>query len=299
MDPHPQPVVRVEAAARSHTGCVRRRNEDHFVFGRFGRFLEIAGSNLPPGVPAERHEEFGFCALVADGMGGREGGQEASRIALEAAYAIQIAKRDWLLRIGPEDVPEVLKRVRDHIAAIDRAVAARGASTPGLSGMRTTLTAAIVLGENLFLGHVGDSRGYLLRAGRLHRLTHDQTMAQLLADVGEIEPSEVAGHHLSHILTQSLGAGDELAVEARHLLLADGDRLLLATDGLAAVAEDAELERLLVRTPDTEAAADRLLELALDRGAPDNVTVVVGRATITRQRRSTRRASAVHSRARR
>jgi protein phosphatase len=232
-------------------------------------------------------------------MGGREGGQEASRLALQAAWELQIAKRDWLLKIGPEDVPEVLRRIRDHIAAIDRAVAARGAATPGLSGMRTTLTAAVVLGEHLVLGHVGDSRGYLLRAGRLHRLTHDQTMAQLLADVGEIDPSEVSGHHLSHVLTQSLGAGDELAVEAQHVTLADGDRLLLATDGLAAVAEDAELERLLVRTPGSDQAADRLLELALDRGAPDNVTVVVAHVAIPRRRQARRRTAAVRTRARR
>jgi protein phosphatase len=278
-EPDPAPVFRVDAAARSHPGRVRKRNEDHFVFGRFGRFVEIGGTNLPPDSPVVRREEAAFYAMVADGMGGRAGGDEASRRAIEISYLLQLARRDWILRPAPEDLPELLRRMDEHLQEVDRRLARHAGSKPGLEGMRTTLTACAILGEVLVVGHVGDSRAYLFRRGKLHPLTRDQTMARLLADLGEIESREIDSHHLSHVLTQAVGAGEELAVDVRHLPIREGDRLLLASDGLAAVASEAEVERLMAASPEPEEAADRLLELALDRGAPDNVTLLVARVT--------------------
>jgi protein phosphatase len=272
-------VLRVDAAARSHPGRVRKRNEDHFVFGRFGRFVEIGGSNLPADSPVVRREESAFYALVADGVGGRAGGDQASRRAIELAYLLQLARRDWILRPAPEDLPELMRRMDEHLQEVDRRLARHAEVSPGLEGMRTTLTACAILGDVLLVGHVGDSRAYLFRRGRLHALTRDQTMARLLADLGEIESREIDGHHLSHVLTQAVGAGEELAVDVRHLPVRDGDRLLLASDGLAAVASETEIERLMAAAPDPEEAVERLLELALDRGAPDNVTLLVARVT--------------------
>ena len=224
-----------------------------------------------------RHEESAFYALVADGMGGRAGGDQASRRALELSYLLQLARRDWILSPAPGDVPELMRRMDEHLQEVDRRLARDAGSTPGLEGMRTTLTACAVVGAELIVGHVGDSRAYLFRRGRLHPLTRDQTMARLLADLGEIESREIEDHHLSHVLTQAVGAGEELAVDVRHLPVRDGDRLLLASDGLAAVASEEEVERLMVACPEPEEAAERLLELALDRGAPDNVTLLVAR----------------------
>lgn len=275
------PRVEVVAAARSHPGRVRMRNEDHFVQGRFGRFVAIESSNLPVGSPPARHEEAAYFAVLADGMGGRAGGAEASRLALQTGWDLQVARKDWILRITWEEVPEILARVEQRIRGIDAALAARTARDPDLAEARTTLTAAVVLGDSLVVGHVGDSRAYLMREGRLRALTHDQTLAQLLADVGEIEPDAVRHHQLSHVLTQSIGAGSALEVEVRHVWLCDRDRLLLATDGLDAVAEPEEVERLLARVETPAEAVDRLLELALDRGAPDNVTVLVADVSIT------------------
>jgi protein phosphatase len=276
-EPAPAPVFRVDAAARSHPGRVRKRNEDHFVFGRFGRFVEIGGSNLPEDSPVVRREEAAFYALVADGMGGRAGGDEASRRAIELAYLLQLARRDWILRPTPEDMPELMRRMDEHLQEVDRRLARHAEALPGLEGMRTTLTACAILGDVLVVGHVGDSRAYLFRRGKLHPLTRDQTMARLLADLGEIESREIDGHHLSHVLTQAVGAGEELAVDVRHLPVREGDRVLLASDGLAAVAGEAEIERLMAAAPEPEEAVERLLELALDRGAPDNVTLLVAR----------------------
>jgi protein phosphatase len=273
----PAPVFRVDAAARSHPGHVRKRNEDHFVFGRFGRFVEIGGTNLPEGSPVVRREEAAFYAMVADGMGGRAGGDQASRRALELSYLLQLARRDWILSPTPEDLPELMRRMDQHLQEVDRRLARDAEQLPGLEGMRTTLTACAVVGAELIVGHVGDSRAYLFRRGRLHPLTRDQTMARLLADLGEIESREIDDHHLSHVLTQAVGAGEELAVDVRHLPVRDGDRLLLASDGLAAVATEAEVERLLTACPEPEEAAAKLLELALDRGAPDNVTLLIAR----------------------
>lgn len=275
----PAPVLRVDAAARSHPGRVRKRNEDHFVFGRFGRFVEIGGTNLPEDSPVVRREEAAFYALVADGMGGRAGGDEASRRAIELAYLLQLARRDWILRPTPEELPELMRRMDEHLQEIDRRLARHAEASPGLEGMRTTLTACAILGDVLVVGHVGDSRAYLFRRGKLHPLTRDQTMARLLADLGEIESREIEGHHLSHVLTQAVGAGEELVVDVRHLPIRGGDRVLLASDGLAAVASEAEIERLMAAAPEPEEAVERLLELALDRGAPDNVTLLVARVS--------------------
>ena len=117
--------VEVEAAARTHPGRVRTRNEDHFVHGRFGRFLAIEGSNLPDGAPPPRHEESAFFAVLADGMGGRSGGAEASRIALQAGWDLHIARKDWMLRLRWDEVPEILSRMEDRIRRIDAALAPR------------------------------------------------------------------------------------------------------------------------------------------------------------------------------
>lgn len=276
-EPDPAPVFRVDAAARSHPGLVRKRNEDHFVFGRFGRFVEIGGTNLPAESPVVRREEAAFYAMVADGMGGRAGGDRASRRALELSYLLQLARRDWILDPKPEDLPELMRRMEHHLQEVDRRLARDAEKLPGFEGMRTTLTACAVIGSELIVGHVGDSRAYLFRRGRLHPLTRDQTMARLLADLGEIESREIEDHHLSHVLTQAVGAGEELAVDVRHLPIRDGDRLLLASDGLTAVASEEEVERLIAACPEPEAAVEKLLELALDRGAPDNVTLLIAR----------------------
>jgi protein phosphatase len=144
--------------------------------------------------------------------------------------------------------------------------------------MGTTLTLAWSLGGELFVAHVGDSRAYLLRHGKLHRLTRDHTRAQELADLGVISDEDVATHRLRHVLTQALGiceGGGEPDME--RIRLDDGDRLLVCTDGLTNMVDEATITAELdpARNASADAACQRLLELALNRGGKDNVTIVV------------------------
>jgi protein phosphatase len=141
--------------------------------------------------------------------------------------------------------------------------------------MGTTLTVAYSVGLDLIAFHVGDSRAYVLRDGHLTQLTRDQTVAQALADAGKIPAEDVASHDLRHVLTQAIGAeSGEATATARQVCLADGDRLLLCTDGLSDLASNDEIADELNRAPSPQAACDALVKLALDRGGRDNVTVI-------------------------
>jgi serine/threonine protein phosphatase PrpC len=232
-------TLRLRYSVRSHVGKVREGNEDS----------AYAGSRL---------------ALVADGMGGHAAGEVAS-----AAVVATLAQLDE--DEAGLDLLEVLaaavRAANDHLRAM---VAADSA----LEGMGTTLTALLSSGTRLGIAHVGDSRGYLLRDGEFSQLTHDQTLVQRMVDEGRITEEQAEVHPQRSLLTQALdgrpGVEPDLSVrEARR-----GDRYLLCSDGLSGyVAADVIGQTLGL--PDADLAAERLIELALMAGAPDNVTVVI------------------------
>ena len=152
----------------------------------------------------------------------------------------------------------------------------RGRRDPALRGMGTTLTAARSLGRDLLITHVGDSRAYLLRARGLHRLTRDHTYAQLLVDTGQLAPDDVAGSRHRHVLTNALGGSSEdVLVDTDRLQLEDGDRLLLCSDGLTDLVDDATITSILLEATRSSEACERLVQRALDSGGRDNVTVIV------------------------
>lgn len=267
----------VEAAGASHTGLRRSGNEDAFTFGRIGRFMDVIESNLPPSPLTGRMEQVGWFAVVADGMGGRAAGEVASRAALAAAFEATLRRATWVLRVTSDDVPEVLDRMRALVEKVHHAVSGAARSDRRLAGMGTTFTLARIAGSSLVIAHVGDSRIYLLRRGVLRQLTRDQTTAQLLADLGEIRPEEVARHSASHILTQAIGSGKPIKAEVRHVWLLEGDRLLLATDGLTSVVSEAEIAEAMAKEATAREVVDGLIARALEGGGPDNVTVVFAR----------------------
>ncbi len=268
-----------DAAGATHPGKVREGNEDAFIFGRVGRFLQIEGTNLPPSPIPSRVEQAGWFALVADGIGGRAAGEVASQAALLAAFEATLGRRDWVNRVEPGDIPAVLERMRDLVERVHGSVSDLARADPALKGMGTTFSLARVAGASLLVGHVGDSRVYLLREGKLRQLTTDQTAAQLLADLGEIRPDQVARHRLSRMLTQAVGSGRDILVEARHTWLMNGDGLLIASDGLTKVLDDARIESEISRNDSAQEVVDRLIDCTLEGGAPDNVTVVFARVS--------------------
>ena len=233
-------------AARTHVGHVRSRNEDGFVCG--ARVL-----------------------AVADGVGGHPGGDVASAVALQPLAALQHAlARDGL----PADPHAALT------AAVRRGnadVLAAAAREPGLEGMATTLTAALLGDDAAYLAHVGDSRAYLWRPGQgLRQLTTDHSVVGEAVAAGLMSPEAADAHPDRHVITRVVGLEPDVEVDAPEPVpLRDGDRIVLCSDGLPeGVARD-EVARILGSTPTARTAAEALVDAALAGGAPDNVTVAV------------------------
>ena len=224
----------------------------------------------------ERTEEVNYVMVVADGMGGHAAGEVASRMAISALVSLALDVPDWIFKVDQEHAREIERRARKRVQEVGAMLVERGRRDPALRGMGTTLTAARSLGRDLLITHVGDSRAYLLRAGVLHRLTRDHTYAQLLVDTGQLAPGDVAGSRHRHVLTNALGGSSEdVQVDTDRLRLEDGDRLLLCSDGLTDLVDDATITDILREATLSSDACERLVQRALDSGGRDNVTVIV------------------------
>ena len=268
--------LRVELGALSHPGKVRLRNEDHYLALRLYRARETLATNLPEGdLPAHTHQA-GYVMVVADGIGGRSGGEHASRRAIGALIDVATRIPDWTLKLDDLLAGELMQRAEAYFGRVDAILEAEAAADPALTGMGTTMTMVYLLDRDLLVAHVGDSRAYRFRDGALSRLTQDQTMAQALADAGVIAAEEVRSHRQRHILTGALGAKSGVPrVELGRHDLQDGDRVLVASDGLTEMVTDEGIAEILRRESDPTAACAALVAAALDHGGTDNVTVVV------------------------
>lgn len=233
----------MRAEALTHTGLIRPDNEDAFL------------------VDAEK----GILA-VADGMGGHQAGEVASFLALKA-----LAEK---LKEGVADDP--LAKLQAAVRFANEVVYRSACLRPEFSGMGTTLTVAWVVGSQAFLAHVGDSRAYLFRDGHLEALTHDHSYVGELVRSGGLTAEEARFHPHRNILTRALGTEADVIVDTRVVELRTGDLLLLCTDGLLEVVKDEEIAEVLTLNKGLKKAVQSLVELALERGGPDNVTVVLG-----------------------
>ncbi len=232
-------VLRLRYAAVSDVGMVRQGNEDS----------AYAGPNL---------------LLLADGMGGHAGGEVASASAIASMRDLR----------PPEGGGDPTETVRSGVASAGERLRALVRDRPELEGMGTTLTLLMHSGDVIAVGQVGDSRGYLLRAGVLERVTHDQTFVQSLVDQGRISDEEAKTHPQRNLLLQALDGRVEVEPEVVLRTARPGDRYLLCSDGLSSVVSEPTIRDVLqVGTP--REAADRLVDLALRAGAPDNVTCLV------------------------
>lgn len=270
------PTARVDTGAVSHTGHVRSNNEDQFFVTRLTRSMETVLSSLPSHEIPDRAEEVNYVLVVADGMGGHAAGETASRLAIGAIASLAWEFPDWIFRVDKEHTPEIRRRARRVVEQISSIVFEEGQHDLRLRGMGSTLTAARSYGRDLLIVHVGDSRAYLFRSGRLHRLTKDHTYAQLLVDTGQIAPSEAGASKVRHILTNAVGGPTEdVTVDIDLLRLDDGDRLLLCSDGLTDLVTDDTIASILSGVPASSEACQALLQLALDGGGKDNITAIV------------------------
>lgn len=275
--------VEVEVAARSDRGRKRENNEDTFLVYRAGRFVERIQSNIPESELASRYEDGGYLLAVADGMGGMRAGEVASREALLEGFRLVLRAPRWLLSLDDPatrdaEIEAFFERVQGYLAGMHAALLRHMAADPSKKGMGTTYTAAYSIGFDLFVIHIGDSRAYVFHDGELKRITRDHTLAQRLADQGAISQEEVDTHPKRHVLTRVVGGtGGWFRAEIHHTQLHPGDVVLVCTDGLTGMVSHEEIARVLGNAPTCEEACDSLLGLALERGAPDNVTLIAAR----------------------
>jgi protein phosphatase len=274
-------LVEIDLAGLTHPGKVRPNNEDQFFAARFDRTMTSLLTNLRPGDYPSASSETTYGMLVADGMGGHAAGEVASRTAVTVLLDLVLRTPDWIMRLDAEAAEEAMRRGRERLQQIQRALIEQARAQPRLAGMGTTLTLAWSLGAELMLLHVGDSRAYLIHQGQLRQLTKDQTVVQEMIDAGVLSPQEAARHRLRHMLTSALSTDDmKVHVEFRWIKLTDGDQLLLCTDGLTEMVPDAKMAEVLRQAGSAEAACRTLVDLALEAGGKDNVTVVLARYRI-------------------
>jgi protein phosphatase len=279
--PPPEPAtaaVEVELAAQSHPGLARPNNEDHYLVFRGQRVLESLLTNLPEREIANLHVEVAYGLLVADGMGGHAAGEVASRVAIGTLVNLVLNTPDWIMRWGAAEINEVMHRTSERFLWTDKVLRDEARANPHLHEMGTTMTVAVSLGAELILAHVGDSRVYLLRDGRLHQLTQDHTMTQALVKQGIVPQKAAKNHPFRHVLMNVLGgSADPARPEVEHIALSHGDQLLLCTDGLTDMVDDATIAATLSSAGSASTACQTLVDTALTNGGKDNVTVVLGR----------------------
>jgi serine/threonine protein phosphatase PrpC len=268
-----------DISGASHQGHVRENNEDSYLVIRFGRSLERLATNLDEHLLEANYGLTGYGMLVADGMGGMAAGEVASRRALSTLIELIVDTTDWTLALKRDkDVKTVLDRMTRRFFQIDKILKDEAARDETLDGMGTTLTVAGMLGTDLVLGHVGDSRAYLLREDTFRQLTTDHTLAQLLIDAGVASSGDPASRSMRHVLTAAIGSLDErIEPQVQRFRLMPCDQLLLCTDGLTEMVEDELIADVLREATSAKSACQNLIDLALSAGGTDNITVALAR----------------------
>jgi protein phosphatase len=246
---------------------------------RFTRSLETLFTNVAEGLLEPSFDETGFGMLVADGIGGMAAGDVASRTALCRLVELVVNTPDWIMKLDrTEEVAIVTRRMTQRFRQIDDTLREQAENDRTLAGMGTTLTVAASLGSNALIGHIGDSRAYLLRGSKLHQLTRDHTLAQAMIDAGIADPEDTATRAMRHVLTAALGsAGEPVDPEVQRLRLRQGDQVLLCTDGLTEMVKEEIIATVLLGSNTARDACQALIDLALGAGGSDNVTVVLAR----------------------
>jgi len=210
--------------------------------------------------------ELGLFA-VADGMGGHRAGEVASRKALE--------ELERYLRSRLQTAGDAASLLVQGVQEANRLVHQLSVHQPDCQGMGTTLSAALVQEPLLHLAHVGDSRGYLLREGKIVQLTEDHSLVQELVKSGGLTAEQAREHPRRNVLTRALGIAPRVAVDCLTVTLSPGDRVLLCTDGLTGHLRTEEIAALIYRHDEPERAVRELIRAALDRGGSDNITIIL------------------------
>lgn len=272
------PALRALVAFGSVTnrGKVRDNNEDHYFVGRIHRGVEVFSTNMPETHVPSRIEEEGFAMVVADGMGGAASGEHASMLAILTGLRLVLNTNNWNMAHTEEESQQLINKMRDYFEEVDDALLEQARLHPQMAGMGTTLIVAYSVGNALFVVHAGDSRGYLIRGNHIEQLTRDHTLAQMLAETGQIPREEVSRHKKRHVLTNFLGGPTRgVTADIHRFALTHDDRVLLCSDGLSELLSSEDIAQIILAHPDPQSACDALVAHALERGGSDNVTVTL------------------------
>jgi protein phosphatase len=262
--------VRVSVFGKTDLGLTRDHNEDTFLVAD----LSTGNASLQPDVRDHEVGPRGSLFMVADGMGGAAAGEVASAMAAEIIY--QHLATAW---IADEDASasRFAFRMKEAVELANQQIYAYAREHPDVRGMGTTVTAAGVFGGELYLTQIGDSRGYLVRNGETYQLTRDQSLTQRLVDAGELTEEEAEQSERRNIILQALGPDPRVKVDLSRQQLRRGDTLILCSDGLSGVVRREELAQVVASSADLPTLCSALIDLANERGGPDNVTVVAVR----------------------
>ncbi len=235
----------MKVVSKTHIGHVRASNQDSVLMqdGTFGLYG------------------------VADGMGGHNGGDIASQMAVLMLGRI-------LEGVSPDE-----EKLKDGFRHVNKMIYDEQAKNPLLSGMGTTLTVIWEAEDHILMGHIGDSRAYLLRNGQIIQISDDHSMVAELVRDGVLTEEQARKHPYRNVITQAVGAADELNVHIRRLEKARGDKYLICSDGLYEYVTKEEMQQLLTHYS-PEDAAEMMIEKALDGGGKDNVTVLIAEVAL-------------------
>lgn len=264
----------IDIAGASDIGKKRSENQDHFLIADMRRQLRVRSTD----VPMENDELYGCpegnLLVVADGMGGHAGGEQASRTAVQSAMNYVLNMMQWFLKLSPADEDDFLDELSNSLHSMQEQIWSKSGSLDRRMG--TTVTMAYLLRTKVYVVHAGDSRCYLLRGGELRQLTTDHTLAQQLLDAGAISEADMNNSRWRHVLWNCVGGGDAgIQPEAMRCNLQSNDTILLCSDGLNGMLSDDEIGHVLRKHQSSSDSVSELLRLANQAGGKDNITAIV------------------------
>jgi PPM family protein phosphatase len=267
----------IDAYGLTHPGKVRRINQDHFLIASLRKQMEVHVTSLPSPGQLVAGERLAFLAMVADGVGGGPGGEDASRLAAQAITQYVTQSLECYYSADPTDEAAFPEALEEAALQCHMDISRHAMDDPERAGMATTLTLWLGVWPQAYLLQVGDSRCYLLRDGELEQISRDQTMAQELLDQGAITRTDLLNTRWASVLASAIG-GPQAAPVVTRLDQVWGDVGLLCSDGLTKHVGDDRIRERLSSMTSARQACEALLQDALDAGGSDNITVLVGRS---------------------
>lgn len=270
-EPRP-PMSDIDCFGITHPGLVRETNNDHFMIASFHRTLHMHHTSVADGLPNLETQSRGFLMLVADGVGGLPSAGEGSALVLRTLADHLLHATELSTSLVESNEEGAAASLRDAIMKAHTELVGKGRADGGRPA--TTLTMYAGFWPHSFIVHVGDSRFYRLRDGKLECFTNDQTYEQLMLETGAIKPGSPEAARLKHVLWSAVG-NSEIVPQVAITDVTRRDVLLLCSDGLTKHVSDDEIRSHLLRAHASETTCRELLDLVLSRGASDNVTIVM------------------------